>query len=112
MTMIHTAIAMFLTQKDNSPSHAIGPVDASAVKAAGASAAAISRLKCATHGLKTGRSCRSQIDRQRQQQALRDQVGNQNGEGKPREIVEQLGQLGGAFRAEGAEQPEHVGDEK
>ena len=41
MTMIHTAIAMFLTQNDNRPSHANGPVDASAAKAAGASATAI-----------------------------------------------------------------------
>jgi hypothetical protein len=60
MTMIHTAIAMFLTQNDNSPSQAIGPVNASAVKAAGVSAAATRRLKCATHGLKTGWSWRSQ----------------------------------------------------
>jgi len=57
-----------------------------------------------THGLKT-RSFPAPIpvDRQRQQRHWRDQIGNQNGEGQPREIVEQLGQLGARFRAESAE---------
>ena len=47
-----------------------------------------------------------------QQQALGDQVRNKNGEGDPRKIVEHLGQFRCAFRAEGAEEPEHIGDEK
>ena len=112
MTTIHTKIAMFLTQNDNRPSQASGPVDASAVKAAGASAAAIEQIEVRHPRFEDRLILAIPVDRQRQQQALRDQIGNQNGEGEPREIVQQLGQLRRAFRAEGAEEPEHVRDEK
>ncbi len=112
MTTIHTPIAMFLTQKDNSPSQAIGPVNASPVKAAGTSAHGDEEIEMRHPRFEDGFGLAVPVDRQGEQQALRDQEGNQNGEGDPREIVEQLGQLRGAFRAEGGEEPEHVGDEK
>ncbi len=53
-------MAMFLSQKDNTPFQANGPSNDSAVNVAGTNAAATARLKYATHGLNTGCSCWSQ----------------------------------------------------
>ena len=38
MTTIHTAMAMFFSQNDSTPSHASGPVNDTPTKAAGTSA--------------------------------------------------------------------------
>ena len=53
-----------------------------------------------------------EIDRQGEDHALRDQESDLAGEGHPREIVEQKGQLRVPLRAEGGEEPEQVGHEE
>ena len=112
MTTIHTAMAMFLTQKDNTPSHAKGPVERQRGERGGRQRRRDEQVE--------NRHPRSEDrlvlpvpeDRESEQKALRDQVRHQNREGEPCEIVQQLGQLGCAIRAEGAEEPEHVGDQE
>ena len=72
---------MFLTQNDNSAIHASGPVDASAANAAGASATAIEQIEVCHPRFENRSILAIPVDRQRQQQALSDQIGNQDGEG-------------------------------